>query len=180
MSRWPIRKQTTRSCARSLGKSIRETFVDVFDFSEGNRLVTSIEVLSPVNKRPNTEGWNQYQRKRQALLQGNSANLVEIDLLRGEPHADDGASAGQSIYRFDGPYCERPGLQGSTRFFNKPVPEIAVPLLPPDSDVQIPLQPMIDAIYARSQYDRDIDYTKPITPPLTTEESLVIVAIESA
>ena len=44
--------------------------------------MTTIEVLSPSNKRPGTEGWELYQRKRQSLLLGN-VSLVEIDLLRG-------------------------------------------------------------------------------------------------
>ena len=60
----------------------RETFVEIYEASAGQRLVTSIEVLSPSNKRPGTEGWELYQRKRQSLLLGN-VSLVEIDLLRG-------------------------------------------------------------------------------------------------
>ena len=150
----------------------RETFVEVFDFSEGNRLVTSIEILSPVNKRPNTEGWNLYQRKRQALLQGGSANLVEIDLLHGgrrmpmvEPWPDSPYTV-LTARIASAPLCKVRRV-----YFNKPAPEIAVPLLPPDSDVRILLQPMIDAIYARSHYDRDIDYAKPLTPPLSAEEA---------
>jgi len=60
----------------------REAFIEIYEASPGQRLVTSIEVLSPSNKRPSTEGWELYQRKRQSLLLGN-VNLVEIDLLRG-------------------------------------------------------------------------------------------------
>ena len=44
--------------------------------------MTSIEVLSPSNKKRRSLGWRKYLRKRQALLLG-KANLVEIDLLRG-------------------------------------------------------------------------------------------------
>ena len=42
----------------------RETFVEIYEASAGQRLVTRIEVLSPSNKRPGTEGWELYQRKR--------------------------------------------------------------------------------------------------------------------
>src|SRR5262249_3912993 len=56
--------------------------IDIFELEPERRLVTSIEVLSPSNKKKGSEGWNQYLRKRQALLLG-KANLVEIDLLRG-------------------------------------------------------------------------------------------------
>ncbi len=60
----------------------RETFLEIYESSPHQRLVTSVEVLSPPNKRPGTEGWELYQRKRQSLLLGN-VSLVEIDLLRG-------------------------------------------------------------------------------------------------
>src|SRR5262249_36273384 len=60
----------------------RETFVEIYESSPEQRLVTTVEVLSLSNKRPNTPGWELYQRKRQShLLDG--VNLVEIDLLRG-------------------------------------------------------------------------------------------------
>ncbi len=35
----------------------REAFLEIYEASPGQRLVTSIEVLSPSNKRPGTEGW---------------------------------------------------------------------------------------------------------------------------
>jgi len=35
----------------------------------------------------------------------------------------------------------------------------------------VPLQPIVDSIYARSRYGKQIDYTKPITPRLSAEES---------
>ncbi len=59
----------------------REAFVEIFEVGAEQRLVTTVEVLSPSNKRPGTEGWDLFQRKRQSLLLG-SVNLVEIDLLR--------------------------------------------------------------------------------------------------
>ena len=60
----------------------RETFVEIYEDDPELRLVTRIEVLSPSNKCPGTEGWKQYQRKRRSVLLG-GVNLVEIDLLRG-------------------------------------------------------------------------------------------------
>jgi hypothetical protein len=46
-----------------------------------------------------------------------------------------------------------------------------VPLAKPDPDVSLILQPLIDAIYARSRYSRSIDYSKTITPALAPEEA---------
>ncbi len=46
------------------------------------RLVTAIEILSPVNKQPGHEAHEEYLRKRRGLLRS-EAHLIEIDLLRG-------------------------------------------------------------------------------------------------
>ena len=61
----------------------RETFVEIREAAGQGRLVTAIEVLSPVNKKPSSAGWDLVKRKRQGLFMERSASLVEIDLLRG-------------------------------------------------------------------------------------------------
>jgi hypothetical protein len=48
----------------------------------------------------------------------------------------------------------------------RPLPEIPVPLSPPDADVMLALQPMIEAIYGRSRYALDIDYRQRCRPRL--------------
>lgn len=63
------------------------------------------------------------------------------------------------------PYC-----QVTSAHYRHPVPTILVPLAPPDADLPLALQPMIDAVYARSRYGRRIEYTRPLTPPLAPEE----------
>src|SRR5437762_13032691 len=65
-----------------IAEEFKETFVEIYAELEERVLVTCIEVLSPSNKRRSTEGWDEYQRKRQAMLLGR-ANFIEIDLLRG-------------------------------------------------------------------------------------------------
>jgi hypothetical protein len=55
--------------------------------------------------------------------------------------------------------------------FMQPLPPIPIPLLPPDPDISLALQPLVVAVYARSRYARDIDYRRPLRPPLTAEES---------
>jgi hypothetical protein len=149
----------------------RETFIEINDTSPGQRLVTSIEVLSPFNKRAGTEGWELYQRERQSLLLGN-VSLVEIDLLRGgrrmpmlDPWPDSPytlllAQAGEQLCRV---------WRGQYR---RPLPVIPVPLAKPDPDVPLDLQPMIAEIYQRFRYLRSIDYTKALTPPLDTAEAV--------
>lgn len=149
----------------------RETFVEIIDANRDHRLVTTIEVLSPSNKRPGTEGWELYQRKRQSLLLGN-VNLVEIDLLRG----------GQRMPMLDpwpdSPYTLLVARTGSSvcrvwrAQFRRPLRSIPVPLAKPDPDIPLALQPMIDEIYRRFRYERTIDYKKPLTPPLDAGDSV--------
>src|SRR5262249_15345186 len=149
----------------------REAFVEIYEATPEQRLVTSIEVLSPSNKRPGTEGWELYQRKRQSLLLGD-ANLIEIDLLRG----------GQRMPMLD-PWPKSPYTLMVARakkyqlckawpaHFRRPLPRIPVPLSKPDPDLFLDLQPMVDEIYQSSLYERSIDYTRPLTPPLGSDES---------
>ena len=149
----------------------RETFVEIYALHPERRLVTCVEVLSPSNKRPNTLGWEQYARKRQALLLG-AANLVEIDLLRGGqrmPMLDPWRESPYTILvarRYLAPSC-----RVWPAYFHRPLPMIPVPLAKPDPDLSLDLQPLIDAIYSLAHYDEDIDYAKPLVPPLTAEDS---------
>lgn len=167
----PATETESYSLRAFLEDEFRETFVEILDGEKDDQLVTCIEVLSPSNKKANSPGWELYQRKRQGLLVGGKANLVEIDLLRGgepmpmmDPWRD-------SPYRLlvarkhSAPACRIwPG------HFQRPLPAIPVPLLTPDPDVSLDLQPMIDGIYARFKYHRTIKYSRTLTPPLSQAE----------
>jgi Protein of unknown function (DUF4058) len=143
----------------------REAFVEIYEADPAQRLVTCIEILSPSNKRPGTEGWELYQRERQSLLLGN-VSLVEFDLLRG----------GQRMPMLD-PWPDSPYTLLVARakaqlcrvwraHYLRPLPAIPVPLAKPDDDIPLKLQPMIDEIYRRFGYERSIDYRKPPNPAL--------------
>jgi hypothetical protein len=144
----------------------REAYVEIQELHPDRKLVTTIEILSPANKRRDTAGWVRYQRKRQAHLEG-CANLVEIDLLRG----------GQRMEMLDdwpnSPYylltCRRERAPVCTvwpAYYTVPIPEINVPLQPQDADIPLALQPMIATIYGRSRYQLDVDYSQACRPPL--------------
>jgi hypothetical protein len=154
-----------------IDEHFRENFIEIYEAGPELRLVTCIEVLSPSNKRPGTEGWEQYMRKRNSLLLG-EAHLVEIDLLRG----------GRRMPMVEpwpkGPYYLLVGRQNRSPFcrvwpvdYRHPLPKIPVPLSSPDPDIPLSLQPMIDAVFERSRYAQRIDYTKPLTPPLGAKEA---------
>ncbi len=148
----------------------RERFVEIYEATPEQRLVTTIEILSPSNKRPNTPGWDQYQRKRQSLLLG-GVSLVEIDLLRG----------GQRMPMLD-PWPASPYTLTVARankphaclvwpaHFREPLTPVPVPLAKPDPDVRLELQPLIDGIYERHRYAQSIDYRNPPDPPLSPQE----------
>ncbi len=70
-----------------------EGYIEIVDVKSGHRVVTTIEVLSPTNKRPG-EGQRLYLQKQADMKQA-GVNIVEIDLLRrrrasarGRPRAD--------------------------------------------------------------------------------------------
>jgi Protein of unknown function (DUF4058) len=150
----------------------REAFVEIYEATPEQRLVTYIEVLSPSNKRPHTPGWDIYLRKRQSLLLGDT-NLVEIDLLRG----------GRRMPMLD-PWPDSPYTIMVARakkydlcqvwpvYYRIPTPSVPIPLAKPDPDIHLDLQPMIDSIYQRSRYGRSIDYSQPSDPPLDAAEAL--------
>ena len=153
-----------------VAESFRETFVEIYALEPERRLVTCIEVLSPTNKRKGTAGWDEYLRKRQALLLG-EANLVEIDLLRAGARMPTVDPLPNSPYyllvarKSRAPYC-----RVSKAHYRKPLPIIPVPLEDPDADIPIDLQSMVGTIYERSRYQNDIDYSKPAKPPLPEED----------
>jgi hypothetical protein len=149
----------------------RESFIEIYVTEPDRQLATSIEVLSPSNKRPNTPGWDLYQRKRKGMLLG-AANLVEIDLLRGGERMPMLDSWPKSPYTIlVSRRTQAPDRRVWPANFKRPLRTIPIPLLSPDADVPLDLQPMIDTVYARSHYDRDIKYDRPLSPPLTAEES---------
>jgi hypothetical protein len=148
-----------------------EKFIDVYELQPERRLVTSIEVLSPSNKRRRSPGWKKYLRKRQALLLG-KANLVEIDLLRGGtrmPMLDPLPSS--PYYLLVSREESAPRCQVWPAYFDRPLPAVPVPLAKPEPDLTLALQPLIEGIYERSRYGADIDYSRPLAPPLAAEEA---------
>jgi hypothetical protein len=63
-----------------LTERIRHHFVEIRDSSEGHKLITLIEIVSPSNKRPGPDR-QAYERKQRDVLDSD-ANLIELDLLR--------------------------------------------------------------------------------------------------
>ncbi len=155
----------------SITEEYREGFIEIYENDPEWRLVTTIEVLSPSNKSFGSESWQQYHNKRySALLEG--VHLIEIDLLRGGRRPLMRDPWPNSPYALlVGRANEDLRCQVWRAYFDRPLPIIPVPLTPPDVDLSLDLQPLIDRVYELSRYGRAIDYRKPLKPPLRGAEA---------
>lgn len=142
--------------------------VEIRDVAE-RRLVTLIEIVSPANK--SGARYDEYQRCRLKLLK-TETHLLEIDLLRqGTRMALYGAPPAP-YYVYPGRVERRPHTDFWCAFFDKRLPRVPVPLLPPDADAALDLQRAVDACFALVEYDLLIDYTQPPPPPAMSAEEL--------
>lgn len=140
---------------------------------ETMKLVTAIEILSPVNKNPAHEAYAAYLRKRQELLRS-QAHLMEIDLLRGGTRPPLQTSVPAAPYYVTLSRAnQRPYVEVWPLPLYAALPVLPVPLLEPDPDAPLDLDKAVAACYARGAYDMIIDYTRnPPSPKLSQEELL--------
>ena len=147
--------------------------VEIRDVAE-RRLVTVIEILSPVNKRGG--GFQEYLEKRAALLR-TQTHLLEIDLLRGGRRIPltGGTLPPSPYYVFLSRFTRRPVSEVWPVGLREPLPTVPVPLLPPDPDVPLQLQAAIEACFELVGYERLLDYTQPPPPPPLNADELTWV-----
>jgi hypothetical protein len=152
----------------------RLTSVQVRD-SERNELVTSIEIVSPANKRE--PGLSIYRRKRSRLIRS-AVHLLEIDLIRrGERPWQPDAMADPPP-----PYLAllTRTTQAATEVWpiqlTDMLPVLPVPLRAPDADVPLDLQAALASIYDESDYGLTIDYAASPPPSLLSETDRASVA----
>lgn len=132
-----------------------------------NRLITAIEILSPVNKRK--PGLEPYQEKRMDLHRS-GVHLLEIDLLRRGTRPLVHPQLPQSDYLA---LLMRAGTRRTEAWafnVNEELPVLPVPLVGPDPDAKLDLKHALDLIYERSLYHLSIDYQKDPPPPEFSEE----------
>lgn len=151
-----------------------ERHIEIIDTSDGGRVVTAIEVLSPANK-VGGDGQVAYIRKQREYLEG-GVNLVEIDLIR----AGNFVMAVPEIripteYRTPYMVCvRRAAALGRVELYRAPLrdpsPNIRIPLRPADEDIVLQLQPLIDECYRDGRYHR-LNYQIETTPRLGEEDA---------
>ncbi len=145
---------------------VRLVTVEIRDAGK-NRLVTSIEILSPVNKRE--PGLTRYRRKQRKLRRA-GVHVLEVDLLRRgfRPIANRKLPDAMYFVALTRSGAGTTGIWPLT--LRDPLPRIPVPLLAPDSDVPLDLGAVIRAIYEEAGYDLSVDYSHPPPPPEVGEE----------
>ena len=143
-----------------------------------DRLITAIEILSPVNKQRNHEARIDYLRKRRELLRS-QAHFIEIDLLRGGERTPVDTPVPDAPYYVSLSRVQRrPKLEVWTIHFDSRLPRIPVPLAEGDRDVGVDLGEVVASVYERGGYDARIDYQLRVPPPaLTAEQAKVIKKI---
>jgi hypothetical protein len=141
-----------------------------------DRLITAIEILSPVNKQRTHEARIDYLRKRRDLIRSQT-HFIEIDLLRGGERTPldppvDRASYYVSLSRVD----SRPRLDVWTIQLDSRLPRIPVPLDEHDPDVIVDLGEVVASVYERGGYDARIDYSQPVPSPALSDSEARIVS----
>ncbi|OJW17076.1 MAG: hypothetical protein BGO49_07985 [Planctomycetales bacterium 71-10] len=144
----------------------RLPYLEIVD-GRSEELITVLELLSPTNKRRG-DNRTSYLNKRAAIRAG-GVNLVEIDLLRGEP----------PMPVLGRPPCAYSVLVGRTERgpevdfwpigLRDPLPVIPVPLREPDADARLDLKAALDEAYDDAAYQFRI-YEGPPDPPLSPED----------
>jgi hypothetical protein len=147
-------------------------------WSGQDRLVATIEIVSPSNKTPGDQAFDTYRAKQRDVL-ASQVHLIEIDLLRGGTHitAVPGDIAREkagpfdylvSVDRFDVPKA----------YFVYPIrlperlPILRIPLLPGDPSVRLDLQTAFNRAYDAGPYRKRIFYGEDlIEPPLQIEQA---------
>lgn len=145
---------------------IQITSVEIRDTAH-NQLVTSIEVLSPVNKRE--PGLQQYRLKRQRLYQA-GVHLLELDLLRRGTRPITHATLPDVPYLITLTRAHTGKTDVWPLRLQDAWPVVPIPLRQPDDDVVLHLGSAFNEVYDEAAYDLSINYQEPPPPPALSEE----------
>lgn len=151
-------------------------YLQVVTTSDEQKVVSVIEILSPVNKTGS--GREQYLKKQRDILDS-SAHLLEIDLLRGGQHTaavDENALLGAHRMAWDYLICLHRAGAGERYScwpftVREPLPVVLVPLTEEYPDFVLDLPTLFDACYDAGPFRRTVDYGQPPTPRLGRADS---------
>ena len=152
---------------------LRLSTVEIRDVAQ-NQLVTSIEILSPINKRE--PGRSKYRDKVRRLYEAN-VHIIEIDLLRRGQRSFTYPRISTSAYRISLTRARAKSADIWSVQLNDPLPVINVPLRAPDADILLDLETAFTSIYDKAAYDLTVDYTTPPPPPALSQQEKEFVAL---
>jgi Protein of unknown function (DUF4058) len=148
-------------------EEVQERFLEIREGATGS-VITTIELLSPKNKRAG-EGRSTYLQKRQKILT-TVTNLIEIDLLRGgKPFPMIGSIESDYRILISRGY-QRPKAQLYAFNLRQPIPGFPVPLRIGEPEPLLELQPLLNQVYDRARLELTIDYSQSCAPKLSPED----------
>lgn len=154
-------------------ETLPQQFIEIRDV-QGRRLVATIEVLSPTNKRG--DGLDEYRKKRQELLSG-TAHFMEIDLLRlGERFPVTGPLPSVPYFVFLSRATRRPRVEVWPIALDQRLPVVPVPLLPGDPDSSLELHAAYQTIYELFGYDQAADHSDLPAVSLAPDQAAWVIA----
>jgi hypothetical protein len=142
----------------------------VVTYRSTGRVVTIMELLSPVNKAPGKDGIDAYTRKREELLT-TSSHLIELDLLRGGVRLPiKGSHPSGDYFAYIGRWERRPACQIISWSWRSAMPPIPVPLLPEDGEIVLDLAAAFRSAYEPAYYERRLPYHEKLQPSLSEDK----------
>ena len=149
-------------------ETIRQGYLEIREVAT-KEVITAIEILSPVNKRPG-KGRQTYENKREHVL-ASLTHLVEIDLLRAwKPMPLLTQPIGSHYHILVSRGDCRPTADLYAFNLQDPIPPFPLPLRTGDPEPIIDLQGLLGDIYDRAAYDLKLDYTADPVPPLSATD----------
>jgi hypothetical protein len=152
----------------TIATQVRQVSVEVRDVAH-NQLITSIEILSPSNKRE--PGLTAYLAKRDELRIAN-VHLLEIDLLRRGTRPWPAEQLPKTTYLAALIRARHIQAEIWPIGLRERLPVLPVPLRAPDADVPLDLQAALDTIYDEADYSLTLDYdAAPPEPTFTSDDT---------
>lgn len=149
--------------------------LNIVDLGTGGRVITTIEFVSPVNKRPG-DGLEKYRQKQKQCRQA-KINLVEIDFCRSGDRTliFPIATLQERKHSTYAALVSRVTRPFEASLFRLPIRErlggIPIPLRPTDQEVVLELQPIVDHVYRTGRYGAFGLYERELQPPLNSDDA---------
>ncbi len=157
-------------------EEIREAYLEIKEEITG-RVITTIEILSPTNKRG--QGRQKYEEKRQRVLSSRT-HLVEIDLLRLGESLPMSETTPSDYHVLISREFDRPSADLYPFNLQDLMPSIPIPLQIGEPEPLIDLKQLIEDITIRSGYAHFINYDLDPIPTLSKSNQFWLDALLKA